>query len=163
MLFITYFLKKENIVSLAKFAITGTIGLAIDFFITWLLRDALFINSYFASGCGFVVAASSNYCINSKWTFKKTRDSAIRKFVLFFAISLLGLAFSLFLIRVFQSFGISFYISKALAIGFVFIWNFSANKALTFRSSMVILSNNAETKSPINPLVINANAPNANI
>jgi putative flippase GtrA len=148
---ITTFFKKKTMASLVKFGITGTVGLVIDFSITWLLRDILLVNGYFANGCGFVVAAASNYYINSRWTFKTDTTSRARQFALFFIISLIGLGLNTGFLYVFQELGVSFYISKALAIGFVFIWNFIANSLITFRAGKSIIINNTTISASIKP------------
>ncbi len=138
---ITIFLKNKTIASLVKFAIVGATGLIIDFSITWLLRDVLFVNGYLASGCGFVIAAASNYYINSRWTFKTDSTNRGRQFVLFFIISFVGLGLNIVFLYFFQKLGVSFYISKALAIGLVFFWNFTANSVITFRPRKAIIAN----------------------
>lgn len=152
---------KKTIASLVKFAIVGTIGLIIDFSLTWLLRDVLFVNGYFASGFGFVVAASSNYYINSKWTFRMNSNAPARQFAQFLVISIIGLGLNILLLYFFQGFNISFYISKALAIGFVFIWNFAANSLITFRSPKTIITDGSADTHSIKPSMVN-NILNAN-
>ncbi len=128
----------KTLAPLFKFAVVGSIGLVIDFGITLLLRDGLLVNGYLSSTCGFAVAASSNYYINSKWTFKENATtSSSKQFVLFFIISLIGLGLKLLLLRVFQNAAIPFYTSKILAVAVIFMWNFMANKFITFRKTTV--------------------------
>lgn len=152
---------KKTLASLVKFAVVGTIGLIIDFSITWVLRDVLFINGYLASGLGFAVAASSNYYINSKWTFRTNSNAVARQFAQFFVISIIGLGLNILLLYFFQGFNISFYISKALAIGFVFIWNFAANSLITFRSTKAIMTDGSAGTLSIEPSIV-SNILNAN-
>jgi putative flippase GtrA len=136
---ISFIIKK--IAPLFKFAVVGSTGLVIDFGITWLLRDVLLINEYVASACGFAVAATNNYYINSKWTFKENATSPLQQFISFFIISLIGLGLKLILLNVFQGLHISFYASKFLAVVFIFGFNFTANKFITFSKGKVSSNN----------------------
>ena len=124
---------KQNIVSFMQFGLVGLSGLFIDFSITLLLRDVLHVNEYIASGCGFAVAAVSNYYLNSKWTFKGNAPATAPRFLIFFIISLVGLILHVLLLQLFHGPQIPFYLAKGLAVGCVFIWNFTANRLITFR------------------------------
>jgi putative flippase GtrA len=134
---------KQNIISFMQFGLVGLSGLVIDFSITLLLRDVLQINEYFASGCGFVVAAASNYYLNSRWTFKGNAPATAPRFLIFFIISLVGLILHVLLLQLFIRSQLSFYLAKALAVGCVFIWNFTANRLITFRTLIVFVLFNA--------------------
>lgn len=147
--------------SLVKFAIVGSVGLVIDFSITLLLRDVLFVNSYLATGCGFMIAAGTNYYSNSRWTFRTNTTAPGRQFALFFIISLIGLGLNIVLLYFFQRHGVPFYISKALAIVFVFTWNFTANSVITFSSFKTIIITDADSSLFIK-LFIKTKALNAN-
>src|SRR5258705_9711199 len=107
-------LLKPTMFSLSKFALVGASGLVIDFSITWIFRDVLSINEYVASSCGFVMAATSNYYLNSKWTFKSKSSTGTHQFMLFFCISVVGLGLHMLLLHIFKGLQLSFYIAKWL-------------------------------------------------
>lgn len=127
---------KDLFPKLLKFGITGMFGLVIDFLITWTFIDFLDSNIYLANASGFVVAASCNYYINKKWTFNSDNPEIIKQYVIFFSVSLIGLFLNTIFLYIFHHFlDTPFYISKMIAISIVFVWNFWANAAFTFKDN----------------------------
>ncbi|QEC52449.1 putative flippase GtrA [Anseongella ginsenosidimutans] len=127
--------EKQLVYKLFKFCATGFMGLLIDFSITWLFKDLFGMDRYLANATGFVIAASCNFYINKKWTFNDKSKQVAKQYFSFFAISTVGLVLNTLILFLFhQKIGIAFYLSKALAIVLVSVWNFSANLWLTFNS-----------------------------
>jgi putative flippase GtrA len=124
----------ENLIfKFLKFGVVGFSGIFIDFGITWLLKERLKIHKYFANSCGFLFATVSNYLLNRYWTFQSHDPKAFEQFGKFFAIGLVGLLFSNFIIYILNDkLKISFYLSKVFAIIAVSLWNFFANYIYTF-------------------------------
>lgn len=118
---------------MVKFALVGSIGMVVDFSFTYLMKEWLFFNAYVATGIGFSIASVSNYYINSYWTFNSSVPLLLRKFILFVGISTFGLGINISMIFIFQYLGVPFYISKLMAISFVFFWNYILNRSVTFR------------------------------
>lgn len=120
------------IISIIKFGITGLSGMVVDFGTTWLIREKLKWNQYFANTCGFTLAVINNYLINRYWTFESSQYwvPEFGRFVLF---SVIGLLLNNLLLYIFhEKAGIRFYFSKVMAIGVVFIWNFLTNWLFNF-------------------------------
>jgi len=100
-----------------------------------MLKEKLRLNKYVANAAGFSVAVVSNFFLNYIWTFKGTITSVPAAFGLFFAIAIIGLLLNSCFIYVFHGLKkFNFYLSKAGAIIFVFLWNFSANYFFNFHS-----------------------------
>lgn len=120
------------IISIIKFGITGLSGMVVDFGTTWLIREKLKWNQYFANTCGFTLAVINNYLINRYWTFESSQYwvPEFGRFVLFSVIGLLLNNLLLYLFH--EKAGIRFYFSKVMAIGVVFIWNFLTNWLFNF-------------------------------
>lgn len=120
------------IISIIKFGITGLSGMVVDFGTTWLIREKLKWNQYFANTCGFTLAVINNYLINRYWTFQSSQYwvPEFGRFVLFSVIGLLLNNLLLYLFH--EKAGIRFYFSKVMAIGVVFIWNFLTNWLFNF-------------------------------
>lgn len=126
----------KKLLTLARFIITGFIGLLIDFSVTWLCKEHLGLNRYVSNGLGFSIAVINNYILNRIWTFKNKQKNIIQQFGRFFLISLIGLGIStLFLFFIHTQLNINFYVSKAVVVIVVFIWNYSANTMITFKKS----------------------------
>ncbi len=116
-----------------KFSAVGLSGLAIDFCITFLAKEKLRLNKYFANSLGFVFAATSNYLLNKTWTFQDTNPYAVTQFSKYILIALIGLIINnLIIYLLVNKKEISFYWAKLVAIGIVVLWNFIANYNFTF-------------------------------
>lgn len=125
---------KDNFLSVIRFGITGASGMALDFLLTWVFKDQFHINKFVANGIGFSAAVTSNYLINRAWTFKSTEKKMGKQFIGFILVSLVGLLLNTFFIYVFNNLLlIPFYLSKIIAIGLVFFWNYGANFLIVFK------------------------------
>lgn len=118
---------------LIRFGTVGLSGMCIDFSLTWLCKERLHFNKYIANTIGFSVAVISNFYLNYIWTFDRTASSVPVAMSLFVLFSVIGLGLNNLFIYLFNDVGgINFYLSKLLAIGCVFIWNFSTNYFFNF-------------------------------
>ncbi|WP_129715496.1 GtrA family protein [Pedobacter sp. SYP-B3415] len=124
--------------TLLRYIIVGSSGVLIDFSCTWLLKTVFDSPALIASGLGFIIAAVTNFFVNSKWTFQEKAISR-GKFYAFFLISLSGLLLSsgtiLLLLAVLP---FDLYICKLITLVVVFLWNFSANYLITFKRNQRI-------------------------
>jgi len=125
---------KVILVKFLKFCLIGLSGMLIDFGTTWLLKEKLRINKYFANSTGFILAATSNYIWNRLWTFQSEDPGIVTEYFSFILISVAGLAINNFVIYILSDkMKVNFYISKVIATGVVTLWNFSMNFLITFR------------------------------
>ena len=121
------------LLKMIKFGLTGLLGMALDFGVTWLCKEQLKWNRYVANGCGFTLAVSCNYIVNRLWTFNSNNPLWLNEFARFLLISLVGLVLNTgFLYLLHQKKQQNFYVAKFLAILIVFVWNFTANFFFTF-------------------------------
>lgn len=117
-----------------KFGVTGTVGMLIDFGVTWLCREKLKWNKYIANTTGFSLAATNNFIINRNWTFKSVNPNWHLEFEKFLVFSLIGLALNNLFIFIFNDkLKLNFYVSKLAATVLVFVWNFMSNYYFNFR------------------------------
>ncbi|MEI5983954.1 MULTISPECIES: GtrA family protein [Sphingobacterium] len=120
-------------ISLLKFGLVGLLGMGIDFGITWLLKEKLNTNKFFANACGFYCAVVSNYCLNRIWTFSNNNPQIAKQFLQYALFSIIGLGINTLIIYLCSTkWKINFYLAKVFAIGIVFLWNFSINHLITF-------------------------------
>jgi putative flippase GtrA len=121
------------LVKFLKFCVVGLSGTVIDFGITWLLKEKIRLNKYLANTCGFVLAATSNYFWNRIWTFGSNNPQVAREYLLFFLFAAIGLGLKNLILWFFADrTKLNFYLSKAIAIALVTLWNFSMNFFFTF-------------------------------
>ena len=118
---------------LIKFMLVGIGGTAIDFGITYLLKEKAKINKYVANSIGYMTAATSNYIFTRIWAFDNTNPEILVQYLIFVTISLIGLGLMNLFIWIFhEKFRINFYIAKLLALLIVLVWTFSAHYTITF-------------------------------
>jgi len=123
----------DYLVKLAKFGVVGLIGMCVDFFTTWLLKEKLQLNKYVANSMGFTCAVVLNFFLNLHWTFQASGQNEHVYFIKFFTIALIGLALNnLFVYICNHRLHLNFYLSKVIAVALVFIWNFTANNYFNF-------------------------------
>ena len=116
-----------------KFGVVGILGMAVDFFITWLCKEKLQFNKYISNSIGFVVAATSNYFFNRVWTFQSTSNQIVKEYSSFLIISIIGLGINnLIIYFMHDKMKMNFYLAKIMATGIVVLWNFFANYFFTF-------------------------------
>lgn len=122
-----------QLLPVVKFGLVGCTGIAADFSVTWFAKEKLQWNKYMASSAGFCVAVVNNYLLNKYFTFHDAVTQIGPQFLKFAAVSLVGLALSNFLLWLLQkNTTLNFYVSKAVVIAIVFLWNYSANAHFTF-------------------------------
>lgn len=123
----------EFLIKMGKFGIVGFIGMCVDFFVTWLLKEKLRLNKYVANSIGFTCAVINNFYINLKWTFQVSGQNTNIYLIKFILISIVGLGLNNMFVYIFnERLSLNFYVSKALAVVCVFAWNFSANNYFNF-------------------------------
>ena len=126
-------LRPDFIEKFLKFGVVGFSGIIVDFGITYLLKEKLRIHKYIANSTGFVMATISNYLLNRYWTFNTGDSAQISQFGKFFGIAIVGLALNNLIIYLLNDkLKINFYISKAIAVAIVSLWNFFGNYLYTF-------------------------------
>jgi putative flippase GtrA len=123
----------EQLLRLLKFGIVGLLGMVVDFGVTWLFKEKVRINRFAANALGFSCAVVCNFALNRAWTFGSHAnvEGQLFRFVM---VSLTGLLLNTGIVYFFNRRGFNFYLSKAMAIVLVFIWNYAANSYFTFRS-----------------------------
>ena len=118
-----------------KFGLVGFTGILVDFSITYFLKEKALINKYIANATGFTCAVISNFFLNKYWTFNSAGNQFItNQFFLFATFSVIGLFInSSVLMLLIKKMNVRFYLSKAVAVCIVFLWNFLMNDYITFR------------------------------
>jgi putative flippase GtrA len=122
------------ILKFLKFCVVGFSGLILDFGITWLLKERVRTNRYFANSAGFLVAVVCNYAMNRIWTFASNDPQVTVQFIKFLGIAMIGLGLNNGIILLLERKNINFYVAKLIAIGIVVAWNFIMNYRFAFNS-----------------------------
>jgi putative flippase GtrA len=124
----------ESLLTILKFGVVGASGVALDFAVTWFLKEKIGIRKYAANSLGFMCAASNNFIWNRLWTFESTDPDVAVQYLVFILVSLGGLAFNNAALWFFhEKRKLPFYVSKILAVLVAMFWNFFGYKFLAFR------------------------------
>jgi len=128
-------LTQETLNKLIKFGLIGFGGMLIDYSITAFLKEILELNKYIANTSGFICAASSNYILNRKFTFKSSNPKMLKEYSGFLTIAIAGLALNntIIWLLVDKVMELNFYLAKFIAITTVFVWNFFMNNYFNFK------------------------------
>ncbi len=122
------------IFKLLKFILVGFSGLIIDFGITFICKEKVFLNKYISNSIGFAVAALSNYIFNRIWTFGSNNPELLIEFSSFLLVSIIGLLINTSILwQIHNNLKVNFYLSKFGAIVVTTLWNFLANYYFTFQ------------------------------
>jgi dolichol-phosphate mannosyltransferase len=124
-----------------RFYTVGASGLAINFFISYVLSNSITNMWYIhATTVGIVISVTTNFVLNKIWTFedKKFRlGSTLRQYGLFASISALGAALQLGLLYIFVQSGIQYGLSLIFAVALASANNFLLNKKFTFHEKIL--------------------------
>ena len=122
------------IFKLLKFTLVGFSGLIIDFGITFICKEKVFLNKYISNSIGFAFAALSNYIFNRIWTFSSNNPELLIEFSSFLLVSIIGLFINTSILwQIHNNLKVNFYLSKFGAIVVTTLWNFLANYYFTFQ------------------------------
>jgi dolichol-phosphate mannosyltransferase len=121
-----------------KFVITGGLGSVTNLALFFILADLLSLSEIPVSIVCFMVAATQNYIINHKWSFKKetaAKPPSLASWLKFVTGSLLGLAANIAVMEIiFLNFTLPFkFIAQACGIAAGTGINFFISKNLVFR------------------------------
>jgi putative flippase GtrA len=117
-----------------KYGFVGASGVVVDYTVTFIFRDLFGINQFVSNAIGFAVAASINYVLNRKWTFRSDNPDITQEYIYFMVISMLGLLINSVVLWLCVTYlNWNFYFAKLVAIAFTTIWNFFANLLFTFK------------------------------
>lgn len=124
--------RPANWVQLAKFAVVGAVGYAVNLGLyAALLHEGLHFR--FAAVVSFVVSAGSNYVLNRVWTFRAERGHFAYQGMRFLVVSCVALAANQVWLTVFLWLGAGKIVAQAVAIVFLMPLNFLGNKLWSFR------------------------------
>ncbi|HNU91658.1 MAG TPA: GtrA family protein [Spirochaetota bacterium] len=81
----------ETLIQFLTFSIIGTIGMVVDLLFVFLAYDVAGVPFRIARVVGFIVALTTNFALNRRFTFRdKNNGNLIRQYSLFFVICSIG-------------------------------------------------------------------------
>jgi putative flippase GtrA len=125
----------NHISQLVRYGFVGLAALCFDYLILVVLTEYCHINHLLSATAGFFVGLLVNYSLATNFVFKESKLTSKRlEFVIFSVIGIGGLFFTIGLMWLLTDFfSVHYTISKAVAVGAVFLWNFYARKLILFQ------------------------------
>ncbi len=116
-----------------RFLSVGLLGVGINFGTTWLLKERVRCPKYLANSLGFAIAVVVNYLLNRVWTFQSTDEGIAGQALRFAMVAAVGLVLNHGIVYFgHQKLKLGYYLSKVVAVGGVFVWNFTLHSLFTF-------------------------------
>jgi putative flippase GtrA len=134
---------------LFRYLLVACVALAVDFGSLIALRELAGWHYLPAAAAAFTLGLFTNYSLSIAWVFThRMVQSRAFEFAIFAAIGLAGLALTeLILFAGTDMLGFDYRLSKVIAVGVVFAWNFGARKWILFRGSEQRFAAQAEAAS----------------
>jgi len=119
-----------------RYFFVGAVAAAVDIGLFTVFARLLGYNYLVVAGCTFVVATLVNYWLGVRHVFESgARFSRSRELVLVFTVSTVGLAINQGVLFVAAAkLGLDLVLSKILATGVVFVWNYQLRANFVFKA-----------------------------
>ncbi|MCA9378812.1 GtrA family protein, partial [Candidatus Dojkabacteria bacterium] len=126
--------KRSVIMQFGKFALVGASGTLLNLAIVYLLTSRLEMHYILSAVIAFIVAMSSNFILNSLWTFRGSLERrAGTRYLQFALVSVLTLVINLLVLAFLtEILGLYYLLSQLIGIGIGLIFNFVGNKVWTY-------------------------------
>jgi putative flippase GtrA len=123
-----------------KFLVVGGLAFVVDTGALSVLVLLLSVDRTLAKGIAFVLAVLFSFAGNYFWTYRDSRSKSLRKqLAQFTAVSIGGLGINLLVFTTVQSAASrlwgpvpALYVGQVAAVGAAMIWNFLANRLITY-------------------------------
>lgn len=116
---------------LIRYFFVAFVGLVVDFGTVIFTKEVLEFHYLLAAVTGFVFGLAVTFTLSNRFVFGVPRGSQKKAFFLFGLIGLVGLLILSGLMFIMTGLiGLNYIISKTLATGVVFVWNFIARRTL---------------------------------
>ena len=121
---------------LLKTAVASQAAFWLDFGILALLTEVAGLHYLASAAFSFLAGATLSYVLSVLWVFdiRRFASKAAAEYALFVLVGVVGLGLNEALLWVFtEPLGLHYLVSKIVAAGLIFGWNFGARKLLLFR------------------------------
>lgn len=123
-----------------KYGLVGGGTFLIELPLLYLLLKYTTLHYTVAITLLFILATISNYYFSRKFVFKDTTRGVKSGYIFFLAISGIGLLLTLSIVYLLVDvFGVNVLISRTIAVGLVYLWNFGANQYFNFKLKSSVL------------------------
>lgn len=127
-------MNKATIKQLMLYLIVGAGATVVEWACFYVLNDTLKMHYSIATALAFIVSTFANWLLGRWIMFKKTGQGVVKELLQIYAASVVGLLMNLAIMWLaIDVLKINNMISKIIATGIVFIWNFLIRKLLIYK------------------------------
>ena len=132
---------KDNIKQFISYFFVGGCAAIVEWIMFFLFDTVVGIPYLIATVCAFIFSTTANWFLGRITTFKNNsnyKDKRITEVILVFGVSAMGLVFNILLMYLFVNIlglntSLLKTVSKIIATGIVFIWNFLVRKLVIYK------------------------------
>lgn len=123
----------KNVKQLILYIVVGGIATVVEWAMFYLLDSVVSLNYMLATTIAFAVSTFANWAAGRLIMFKG-HESLLAELIKIYMTSIAGLLMNLFIMWVaIDCMGIPDFISKVVATGIVFFWNFAVRKLMIYK------------------------------
>ena len=124
---------KENLKQLALYVIVGGLATVVEWAAFYIFNEMCAINYMIATALAFIISTFANWAFGKIILFKE-KQNVLKELAKIYLTSIAGLLMNLLIMWIAVNLiGINEMISKIIATGIVFLWNFFIRKFLIYK------------------------------
>jgi putative flippase GtrA len=127
--------KYANLIKqLVRYFFTGGAAAIVEWTVFFITNGLFGVHYLLAVVISFITATFVNYTISIRYVFERGKYKGFTEVSLVYLVSFIGLLLNLLLMYIFVSIiAMHPFVSKVIATGMVFMWNFTARKVWIFK------------------------------
>ncbi|WP_167958657.1 GtrA family protein [Anaerosporobacter faecicola] len=129
--------KNAEIKQFLSYVFVGGCATVVEWGAFWIFCPLMKMQYLLATSLAFIISTFTNWLLGRRFTFKRGTNSGIKKeLIAVYIASVFGLAFNLIIMFILvHAFTINSMVSKIIATGMVFFYNFLIRKRVIYKSS----------------------------
>lgn len=127
----------ENLKSVISYFFVGLFAALVEWIFFYLFNGVCGLHYEIATAAAIIISTFANWIFGRLLTFRNAeRKNVLFEILKIYAVSAVGLLLNLLLMRIFiEKFGLANMISKIIATGIVFSYNYLIRKFLVYKKS----------------------------
>ena len=125
---------KETSIQFFIYFIVGGLATIVEWSAFYVLNSIFNIHYAFATTLAFILSTAANWLFGRLILFRDSKQNTAKELVKIYMVSIIGLLMNIAIMFVaIEKLGIQDMISKIIATGIVFIWNFLIRKLVIYK------------------------------
>ena len=124
----------KNLLQLFLYLIVGALATLVEWGAFYVLNSPLSLHYAAATTLAFVLSTAANWLFGRLILFRESKQNTARELLKIYAVSVIGLLMNIaIMFVVVEKIGLPEMLSKIIATGSVFAWNFLVRKLVIYR------------------------------